>query len=141
MSAGRSHVRLRNLLQLLADYKGKQPLHLFLQEQFRKHKEWGSSDRRFYREYVYASMRLGQAYPLERPAERLLLAACLRNDTVNFEAWRSELPLQSGNSVSATLQDMFPDYQANQVFPFSQLIGSRLDNDKLRQQLQQFLPV
>jgi 16S rRNA (cytosine967-C5)-methyltransferase len=141
MSAGRSHVRLRNLLQLLSEYAGNLPLHLFLQEQFRKHKEWGSSDRRFYREYVYAAMRLGQAYPLDRPAERLLLTAFLRNDTENFEAWKTAMHLPSVSADASTALELFPEYQADQVIPFSNLISSRMDKTKLVQHLQQLLPV
>jgi 16S rRNA (cytosine967-C5)-methyltransferase len=141
MSTGRSHVRLRNLLQLLSDYEGKMPLHLYLQEQFRKHKEWGSSDRRFYREYVYATMRLGKAYPLDRPAERLLLTAFLRNDTENFDAWITAFPLRSDSGDASTASELFPEYLPDQVFPFSNLISSRLDNFKLVQHLQHLLPV
>ncbi|MFN7301057.1 MAG: hypothetical protein ACK5U7_06235 [Bacteroidota bacterium] len=141
MSAGRSHVRLRNLLQLLSEYTGNLPLHLFLQEQFRKHKEWGSSDRRFYREYVYAAMRLGQAYPLDQPAERLLLTAFLRNDTENFEAWKTEIPLPAVSAHASTASELFPKYQADQVIPFSDFISNRLDKTKMVKHLQQLLPV
>lgn len=141
MSTGRAHVRFRNLLQLLHAYDGNLPLHLFLQEQFRQHKEWGSSDRRFYREYLYASMRLGQAFPVEKHAERLVLTAFLKNDTELFNAW---LPYVTDNPAAAAATsavDLFPDYKAENVFPFSERISKRLDQAALIDHLQQVLPV
>ncbi len=139
MSTGRSHVRLRNLLQLFTQYDGSQPLHLYLQEQFRKHKEWGSSDRRFYREYLYASMRLGRAFPIGKPAERFLLTAWLRKDLALFEDWKKEVLLPAADTTQGS--GLFPEYQPGEIFPFSQLISARLDKTQLFAHLEALLPV
>lgn len=141
MSAGRAHVRFRNLQQLLALYDGSLPLHLFLQEQFRKHKEWGSSDRRFYREYLYAGMRIGQSLAVGDHAERLLLTAFLRGDAENFDAWKEHAPHAAGQSSENDVQHLFPQYAPDKVFPFADLISPRLDKPALIQHLQQLLPV
>ena len=141
MSTGRAHVRFRNLLQLLHAYDGNLPLHLFLQEQFRQHKEWGSSDRRFYREYLYASMRLGQAFPVEKHAERLALTAFLKNDTELFNAWLPNVTDNPAAAAATSAVDLFPDYKAENVFPFSERISKRLDQAALIDHLQQVLPV
>jgi len=141
MSSGRSHVRFRNLLQLLANYDGLLPLHHYLQDQFRKHKEWGSSDRRFYREYLYAWMRLGQAFPVENHAERLLLTAFLKNDAEHFNAWLPQLADSNKSADKTSANALFPAYRAENVFPCSEQISNRLDYTALVQHLQQVLPV
>lgn len=44
---------------LIKNYTGAQPLHQYLAEQFKQHKNWGSRDRKLYRELVYSYYRLG----------------------------------------------------------------------------------
>ena len=44
---------------LIKNYIGSQPLHQYLAEQFKQHKNWGSRDRKIYRELVFSFYRLG----------------------------------------------------------------------------------
>ncbi len=44
---------------LIKHYTGSQPLHQYLAEQFKQHKNWGSRDRKLYRELVFSFYRLG----------------------------------------------------------------------------------
>jgi 16S rRNA (cytosine967-C5)-methyltransferase len=48
---------LRNCAELLFNYNGEMPFHLFLKQEFKKNPSWGSRDRRNYRQYCYQFWR------------------------------------------------------------------------------------
>lgn len=58
---------------MLQAYKGEIPFHTWLQQYFRENKQFGSKDRRFYRDACYAYWRLG--FPQIQP-ENILLHIC-----------------------------------------------------------------
>lgn len=54
----------KNAADLIVGYDGSTPFHLFLKEQFREHKNWGSKDRKRYRACCYYFWR--NAYGVSR---------------------------------------------------------------------------
>jgi 16S rRNA (cytosine967-C5)-methyltransferase len=50
---------LRIAESILAEYDFRQPFHLWLKDVFRKHPQFGSKDRKFYKEAFYSYWRLG----------------------------------------------------------------------------------
>ena len=48
---------LRNCAELLFNYNGEMPFHLYLKQEFKKNSSWGSRDRKNYRHYCYQFWR------------------------------------------------------------------------------------
>jgi len=132
----RDLIRLRILKQLIASYTGNQPLNLFLQEQFRLNKSWGSSDRRFYREWVYAYMRLGTAADQLTLQDALLLLAIKKNESSLVEAW-SEGTVTAEQRIS----EVFPEYKEQNWFPYHHLVSEHIPIEALQAHHQHVLPV
>jgi len=132
----REHVRLRNLLQLLRQYNWNQPLHLYLQEQFRLNKSWGSGDRRFYREWIYAYMRLGASVTQLTPERAFLLLALMKNEQALFETWSGGMRAAQGD-----IKTVFPEYHAEEWFPEHSKLSSAINTEAFRQHHQGVLPV
>lgn len=60
-------IRLRNLHQLISGFDGTVPLAWYLRKAFHAHRNFGSTDRKFYTSWCYSWFRLGHALPeLER---------------------------------------------------------------------------
>lgn len=53
----RENVQLRVVTDLLSSYNSKEPLQQYLKTRFRENKQFGSRDRRFYQEVIYAYYR------------------------------------------------------------------------------------
>lgn len=132
----REHNRLRNLLFLVDAYSGQKPLHLYLQEQFRGNKSWGSSDRKFYREWLYAYMRLGASCKALDPSERFVLLAWKKQESSCFEAW-------SGKTLEDVpeIEALFPEYKPEQWFPHHELLSPQISLEELQQHFEHVLPV
>lgn len=132
----REHNRLRNLLSLVHAYTGQKPLQLFLQEQFRANKAWGSSDRKFYREWMYAYMRLGASCGSLNPSDRFVLLAWKKQEASCFEAW-------SGKTLAdvTEITDLFPEYKPEQWFPHHELLSPQISIEELQQHFEHVLPV
>lgn len=132
----RDLVRLRNLTQLIESYSGRQPLHLFLQEQFRLNKSWGSSDRRFYREWIYAYMRLGNAAGSLSVLEALLVIAFRKNDIALFEGWSSH-----DETLQQHVRELETKLTNQEWFPNQDLVSDEIDTREFRAHHESMLPV
>lgn len=132
----RDLVRLRNLSQLIESYHGRQPLHLFLQEQFRLNKSWGSSDRRFYREWVYSYMRLGNAAGLLSTLDAFLIIALRKNEVTLFEAWSNQDEAQQQH-----IRELNAQFPEQDWFPHQELVSDQIDMHEFRAHHELMLPV
>jgi 16S rRNA (cytosine967-C5)-methyltransferase len=132
----RDLVRLRNLTQLIEAYSGKQPLHLFLQEQFRMNKSWGSSDRRFYREWVYSYMRLGNAATSISVPEALMINALRKKELALLETW-----CQQDESRIKHIRELESLIAQQDWFPRQNLVSSQIDLNGFRAHHESVLPV
>jgi 16S rRNA (cytosine967-C5)-methyltransferase len=59
-----SYRRIENILNILSEYQGDVPLDNHLRKLFKNHKNWGSKDRRVYRECCFAYYRYFANLPL-----------------------------------------------------------------------------
>lgn len=117
--------RLRNLRDLMEGYHGDEPFHHYLKNYFRNHKQFGSTDRRIYREWSYELLRLGKALPKEDLYIRLAVAIYLMNGNSGFPFGDvgadpiGNLP-KAGNVEHRIehLQTLFPTFKINDLFPY-----------------------
>ncbi len=75
--------QLRIALELIKSWSGNEPLHNHLTNEFRKHKQFGSRDRRLYSSLAYSWQRIGKLAIEMPPEKRLALASFLCNDVDN----------------------------------------------------------
>ncbi len=65
--------QLRYAANIISDYQGNVPLHAWLKDFFRQHKQMGSRDRKTVSNLVYAYYRLGHSVRDLATQERILL--------------------------------------------------------------------
>lgn len=88
---------MRIASDLASSYTQGQPFHLWLSEIFRQQKQFGSKDRRFYREALYAGLRLGDWGTSLPPMVRLACGWIRQNpDDGEMREW---LSMQTGLPV------------------------------------------
>jgi 16S rRNA (cytosine967-C5)-methyltransferase len=73
--------QLRYASTIIGSYRGEIPLHAWLKNFFREHKQMGSKDRKLVSNLVYGFYRLGHAVKDMAVEERLLLGLFLCNET------------------------------------------------------------
>ncbi len=66
--------------ELLGSYTLQQPLHLFLKAYFKQHRQFGSRDRKYISELVYAYYRLGKQQTEHSLREQIIRAAWIKSN-------------------------------------------------------------
>lgn len=106
---------------ILKTYKGETPFHIFLKEHFRKHKKFGSKDRKWIAEACYAYFRLGKALTVIDVKEKIVAALYLCTD---FESWKTlqpEWPLQLTTAERIDfLKEQYPQFSVTHIFSLHQ---------------------
>jgi 16S rRNA (cytosine967-C5)-methyltransferase len=115
--------QIRSFEQIFSQYDGKLPLHRFLFNYFKQHKQMGSSDRRWASRYLYSYFRLGIALKNEQQSLRLAVADFLCNTTPSLviAEYLPQFADQVSSPVGAKLvlvEEMFPAFKLQEVFPF-----------------------
>jgi 16S rRNA (cytosine967-C5)-methyltransferase len=115
--------QIRTFEKILASYDGKLPLHRFLVNYFKAHKQMGSSDRRLASRYLYSYFRLGNALKDVPVIERLAIAdfLCNMDASLVVTTYQAELADQVALPVQAKLalvRDKYPEFDLQDVFPF-----------------------
>lgn len=135
----REEAQLRNALQMLALYKGQQPLTVFLKNHFREHPNMGSRDRRLYTAAIYAYYRLGRALPELDVEQRIAVGAYLSGEH-NQPLFQFLYSRYNLTETDASLQNrldrvvaLFPGFQLADVFPFSHEVSLFFDAMHLQQ--------
>ena len=129
----REEAQLRNALQMLALYKGQQPLTVFLKHHFRAHPNMGSRDRKLYTAAIYAYYRLGRALPELDAEQRIAIGAYLSGEQNNplFEFLYSRYNLTDPASSLHNRLDhvvaLFPSFQLADLFPFGNEVSFFFD--------------
>jgi 16S rRNA (cytosine967-C5)-methyltransferase len=124
--------QVRAFEQAFATYDGVLPLHRFLVTYFKQHKQMGSSDRRWTTRYLYSYFRLGQALKKEEQLLRLAIADFLCNQTESLVSshYLPELKDQFLLPVQAKIaliEDAFPAFRLEEVFPFNGELSEGID--------------
>jgi len=121
--------QIRSFEQVFNKYDGGLPLHRFLISYFKQNKQMGSSDRRWATRYLYSYFRLGRALKTEEQLTRLAVADFLCNQTGSLviDHYLPQikdqvlLPVQA---KVALIEDAFPAFRLNDVFPFDATLSS-----------------
>jgi len=123
---------LRIAAELIAAYSYKQPFHLWLQEIFRHHKQFGSKDRKFYRDVFYGYWRLG-GFGTKLSAEQRLLAGLIRlqNDSVNYSDIIPEVYPGLGSSSGFGDIQEFTGEEWNPYKPYNAYLSANIKISKL----------
>lgn len=108
--------------EIVRFYKGGQPFDLYLRKYFRSRKQFGSKDRKFYRDYCYAYLRTGQwrngsdlKWELGAWLMKLDLLYPGAFDFSQFEA----MAMPNGGDLTRwnAAQGLYPDLSLSQLFP------------------------
>jgi 16S rRNA (cytosine967-C5)-methyltransferase len=127
--------QLRLFNSFLEEYKEDKPLAKFFPEFFKRNKQMGSRDRKFFSQLVYNYFRLGKALLNEPVERRLFVALFLCNQSsisfLNyFDASLDEkitLPVEEKLKV---ISEKYPDFRVEDVFPFEEYFSTEIDKEK-----------
>lgn len=127
--------QIRNAADLLRNYKGKEPLSLYLKQEFRKRPQFGSGDRRLMRELCISALKTGLGLR-EKDIEHSILIGYFLNNQVWHPAveWLAGelqhaewIPLIDA-SFFEKLTAVKDSWQVESFFPFSDKVGDGIDS-------------
>ena len=114
---------------LIQQYELQQPLHLYLKAYFKQNKKYGSRDRKYIAELVYAYYRLGKQQIDLSVREILLIASFLKSELpiLFFEKTKKEL----ATNFTLTLQEKLKWVEENYCISFKvpYLFSNQLTNE------------
>ena len=122
--------RLKRIIEIIKEFKGEVPLHDFLKNYFRLHKEMGSTDRRIASDTIYRLFRLGKAlchhHLEERMAAALFLTGQSADPLINHVLSNcSSLPVEAMafplDEKLRLVKKIYSDFNENDLFPFNGL--------------------
>jgi 16S rRNA (cytosine967-C5)-methyltransferase len=127
------HNQLRYAVNIIAAYQGEVPLHNWLKDFFREHRQMGSRDRKLAGDMVYGFYRLGHAVKNIPVEERLMTGLFLCHDTPNdlldyFKpGWkgRHALPIDDKISLCRTAGI---DFRVTDIFPWVDELSDGVDH-------------
>lgn len=130
-------IKLKNALAILESYTGSEPLHHFLSNYYKRHKQMGGRDRKFCSEVVYAYYRLGNSLTNIDIIDKIYVALYLFNQAENQEIFKEKF-----ESFYETYQNhfkekvylvklKFPSFKIEEIFPASNSISSLIDSNKV----------
>jgi 16S rRNA (cytosine967-C5)-methyltransferase len=124
--------QIRAFEQIFSAYDGLQPLHRFLFTYFKKHKQMGSSDRRWATRYIYSFFRLGKALVKENNLQRLAIADFLCNPTPSLmvETYLPNLVAEIGDTTTNKIKAIskaYPLFNLQDVFYCNTYLSDEVD--------------
>ncbi|MBS1599630.1 MAG: methyltransferase domain-containing protein [Bacteroidetes bacterium] len=126
--------QIKYATQIIETFNGKMPLHNWLKDFFRQHKQMGSKDRKQASEMVYCFYRLGFAGKKLSVKDRILTGLFLCNQTCNDileyfrPSWNEQigLPIEEKISLISDHKSSFSDYAEN-IFPWKDQLSNGVD--------------
>jgi 16S rRNA (cytosine967-C5)-methyltransferase len=125
--------QLRYAVKMIADYRGDTPLHSWLKDFFREHRQMGSKDRKLAGAMVYGFYRLGHAVKNIPVEERLMTGLFLCHDTPNdlldyFKpGWKGHHALPIEEKISLCRSSGI-DFRVNDIFPWIDELSEGVDH-------------
>lgn len=100
---------------LISHYELQQPLHLYLKAYFKQNKKYGSRDRKYIAELVYAFYRLGKQPATIPNRELMLVSAFIKSNlpTLFFEKTMQAFAAQFDKSISEKIELILSHYDLN----------------------------
>ena len=125
--------QLRYATTILTSYQGGTPLHAWLKDFFRQHKQMGSRDRKTVSNMVYAFYRLGHAVRGLPVDQRILLGLFLVHDQPGelLEYFRPEWRQQAGKPLEDKINfihDKGIDFTPAEIFPWKDELSEGIDH-------------
>lgn len=131
----REQNRLEHIISILEQYlktsegnkKSLLPLHIFLQNHFRKNRQMGSKDRRIASSSIYNYFRLGKSLENIEANERMAIGSFLCETETNpfldylfsLFQWLESKPLNQDLDQKLNLiKEKFTDFSPSDIFPF-----------------------
>ncbi len=127
----KSTIRLNQLKEIIESYEYPIPLREHLQEYFRKNKNAGSRDRKELRQLCNSYFRLGKSLGNLTFEDKSFVADFLFNSVPLLEQKFTEDYSLDIDSKLAIIQNHYPDFTIESVFPFPDEITSNIDKDSL----------
>ena len=124
--------QLRTFDSILSSYDGKLPLHRFLLNYYKSHKQMGSSDRRNASRYLYNFFRIGNALGQIDTHMRLAVADFLCSQSLSLIV-EDRLPTLIDfidapfDAKLKCIQDLFPLFELDNVFPWPAELSKDVD--------------
>jgi 16S rRNA (cytosine967-C5)-methyltransferase len=130
-------IRLKNALSVIDEYDGKEPLHHFLSNFYKRHKQMGSKDRRFCSDVVYAYFRLGNSLKSVSILDKIYVSLFLFSSEVNkeifkekFETFYETIDNSSTDKIYA-VKLKFNSFMIENTFPANESISKLLNSSKI----------
>lgn len=125
--------QLRYATTILTSYQGGTPLHTWLKDFFRQHKQMGSRDRKTVSNMVYAFYRLGHSVRGLPIDQRILLGLFLVHDQPSelLEYFRPEWNTQVGRPLEekiAVVHQAGIDFTPAEIFPWKDELSEGIDH-------------
>jgi 16S rRNA (cytosine967-C5)-methyltransferase len=135
------HSHLNTAVQLLTNYNGDQPFHLFIKSFFKEHKKYGSKDRKNIAHLCYCFFRIGHALQ-ELPTDERIIAGVFLcsdagNEVIDFfrPQWNNALEQTSTRSIVdkiGILRSHYPSLDIEKIFPFTSSLSEGIDETSFK---------
>ncbi|HWK02681.1 MAG TPA: hypothetical protein VNS58_03580 [Puia sp.] len=128
--------QLRYGTTIITSYQGEMPLHTWLKNFFREHKQMGSKDRRMVSNMVYGFYRLGHALRSMPAEERILTGLFLCYETPGEllqyfrPEWNERIALPLPEKI-AFLRQSGIAFEPTDIFPWKDELSESIDHEAL----------
>ena len=124
--------RLRIFNAFLTEFPKDRPVTKYLPEYFKRNKQMGSRDRKNLSKAIYSYFRLGNCLAGLKSDERLFVALFLTANSPDdmlayFKPDYQERITNSLAEKAAYLTSLFPEFNLNDIFPFTAHLSSSID--------------
>ncbi len=131
--------QFNTIVELIKSYNNQQPLHRFLQQYFRDHKQMGSRDRRLFSDWIYGYYRLGKSLSDQTVETKLAIANFLTqlhpSELLKFALEKyTVLSLENIDKsihYKINLIQQHYSFSVKEIFPFSELVNHDLDYSRV----------
>lgn len=125
---------LRSAIDIIETYQFNEPFSVFLKNHFRKHKKFGSKDRKSIADLCFGYFRIGQSamsYPIQ---DQIIIGFYLTQSIDNGFLLGTKPELSASINVAtekkaALLQELYPAFEASKIFVFREYLSSAMDDD------------
>ncbi len=125
---------LRSAIDIIETYQFNEPFSVFLKNHFRKHKKFGSKDRKSIADLCFGYFRIGQSamsYPIQ---DQIIIGFYLTHSIDNGFLLGTKPELSASINVAtekkaALLQESYPAFEASNIFVFRDYLSSAMDDD------------
>jgi 16S rRNA (cytosine967-C5)-methyltransferase len=125
-------IRLRQLKEAIQSYQYPMPFQEHLHNFFTKNKNMGSKDRKELRQLAYSYLRIGKSLRYHDFDKRAVIADFLCNsEPILTQNAFKESYKQTVEEKLEVINDKYPDFNKEDIFPYTDDISGRIDSDAL----------